>query len=375
MKIGLVCPYNLWKGGGVQECVLAMQHELSRRGHEVKIITPQPRNHSGIVEDHIVLVGNSTSFKSFHTNGIVSAAIDVEAIQDLLEREQFDILHFHEPWLPMLSMQILARSSVPHVATFHAKLPETAMAKTIERVFTPYTKSILKQLDALTAVSNAAAEYVNSLTDRPVNIISNGIDLAKYQKQTVNTPKISPSKKTILYVGRLEKRKGVKYLLKAFSLLAEVDPTVQLIIAGDGEDRQKLEDWVANQDLPRVKFVGFVSDKQKYKLFCQADLFCSPALYGESFGIVLLEAMAMGTVTVAGDNPGYRTVLHDDGEVSLVDPRDTEAFARRLHLLLYDDQMRERWLKWAAKSVQQYDYPKVIDQYEALYIKVKRTAR
>lgn len=367
MRIGLICPYDIWRGGGVQECVLAMQQELSKRGHEVKVITPLPRNYDGVVEDHIIVLGKSAAMRSLATSNEISASIKIDAIKDMLAKEKFDILHFHEPWMPLLSRQILSRSSSINVATFHAKLPETVMAKTVEKVITPYVKSIQKYLDVLSAVSPAAAEYLSIIEpDAQITIIPNGIDLKKYH--VTSNKKQDRGDKTILYIGRLEKRKGVKYLLKAFRELAKTEKNIQLVIAGRGPDMEKLQQWVQTQGVPRVKFLGFVSDAQKIKLLNDADVFCSPALYGESFGIVLLEAMAMGVPTVAGNNSGYSGVLKEQS-ISLIDPKDIHAFAERLRLFMHDQNLRDSWQKWALEHVKQFDYPKVIDQYEDLYKK------
>jgi phosphatidyl-myo-inositol alpha-mannosyltransferase len=364
MKIGLICPYNIAKGGGVQEIVLATKAELVRRGHSVKIITPQPREMEVPDTDDIIFVGTSTDFRSpLHTHVQVSATTGGDKIDEMLHDEQFDILHFHEPWIPVLSRQILQRSQSVNIATFHAKVPETLMSRTVVRVVTPYTKSVIKDLHVLTAVSDAAAEYATSLTDEPITIIPNGIDLTKYRKSD-HTPK---GHKTLLYIGRLERRKGVKYLLQAYSLLAQDNPDVSLIIAGDGPDREKLELLAEDLKLPNVSFLGFISEALKLELLSEADLFCSPAIFGESFGIVLLEAMATGTVCVAGNNSGYAGVMQGLGQVSVVNPRDIEEFARRLELLLYEEDLRDLWQKWAAKYVKQFSYPKIVDRYEELY--------
>lgn len=367
MKIGLVCPYSIAKGGGVQEIVLAMQTELKRRGHEVYIITPRPRDieEDTIVGEHVLFIGTSTDFNSpLHTTVQVSASQNDE-IDQLLAEHKFDILHFHEPWVPVLSRQILIRSQSINVATFHAKLPETVMSRTIAKVVTPYTKPLLKYIHELTAVSDAAAEYVCSLTDVPVAIIPNGIDLEAFKAPV--RPIDKRKKKTIFYVGRLEQRKGVKYLLMAFQLLQQKNPDVSLILAGAGPDREKLEMLTMDLDLKNVTFAGRISDKEKQKYLRTADLFCSPALHGESFGIVLLEAMASGLVTVAGDNPGYSSVMQGLGGLSLVNPKHTAEFARRLDLLLHETDLRKLWRDWAAHEIPQYSYPNVVSQYEEIY--------
>jgi phosphatidylinositol alpha-mannosyltransferase len=368
MKIGLVCPYNIAKGGGVQEIVRAMQQELLRRGHETLIITPEPRDMPEVHrKDSIIFVGGAADFKTaLHTTSQFSMAADTYGITQMLEEENFDILHFHEPWVPMLSRQILSRSQAINVATFHAKLPETLMTRTMARVVTPYTKAVLKQLHVLTAVSEAASEYVRSLTDDPVSIIPNGIDLSVY-KNTPKLPAVDDPTKTILYIGRLERRKGVSCLLQAYKLLEEREPDVRLIIAGDGPDREKLEELADDLDISNITFLGYITEAEKVSLLGQADLFCAPSLFGESFGIVLLEAMATGVVTVAGSNPGYASVLQELGSLSLVNPKDSEEFARRLDVMLHDEGLRKLWQKWAKSYVRQYNYPIIVDQYVEVY--------
>lgn len=362
MKIGLVCPYNLFKGGGVQECVFLLQKELSKRGHEVLILTPQARSNGESLPDFVRELGTATDMKTpLHTTAQVSISLDTRKLDELLAAEQFDLLHFHEPWMPLLARQILGRSDAKNVATFHAKLPDTIMSRALERVVTPYTRSVLKHLDALTAVSDAAADYVRGLTDRHIEIVPNGIDVKRFRSVQAT------QSQTIFYVGRLEKRKGVKYLLRAFAQLRERMPDARLVIAGDGPGREKLEEQSQELGAENVEFLGYISDEEKLKQLAHAGVFCSPALYGESFGIVLLEAMAAGVPIVAGDNPGYASVMQERGMLSLVDPEDTDNFARRLELLLTDSELRQAMLSWADEHVDQYDYSKVVDQYEQLY--------
>jgi phosphatidylinositol alpha-mannosyltransferase len=281
----------------------------------------------------------------------------------MLDEEQFDVIHFHEPWVPMVSRQILTRSKSVNIATSHAKIPDGLTTKALVNVVSSYTKALLKYIDAYSAVSEPAAEYIKGFTDNKIEIVPNGIDLKKYN----HSLKKHTKQKTILYIGRLEKRKGVGYLLEAFKELSKHHQDVQLVIAGDGELRSRFELWVKQHRVPRVKFLGFVSDRRKHTLLNNADLFCSPALYGESFGIVLLEAMAMGLVTVAGNNPGYASVMRGVGKASLFDPRDTKQFSEKLEKFLYNEKQREEWKKWAKQYVQQFDYPKIVDKYERLY--------
>jgi phosphatidylinositol alpha-mannosyltransferase len=204
------------------------------------------------------------------------------------------------------------------------------------------------------------------LADVPVSIIPNGINLKHFRK-SATTVRDSETPKTVLYIGRLEGRKGVRYLLEAFAVLQQREPDVHLVVAGDGPDREKLQREAEELGLKHVTFLGFIDEATKKQLLHSADVFCSPALYGESFGIVLLEAMASGLVTIAGDNPGYESVMQGLGKLSLISPKDTTVFAHRLQLMLFDEDLRGLWRKWAKDYVRQFDYPKVVDQYEAVY--------
>ena len=189
MKIGLVCPYNINKHGGVLEVILALKDGLTNQGHKVKIITPKPRGSQDVeIDGDTILVGSSTDFRSpSHTTAQVSSIGDTDYIDAMLKSEKFDILHFHEPWVPLLSRQLLQRSTSVNIATFHSKVPETIMARTIIKVVNPYMKSVMKYLHVLTAVSDSGAEYAASMTDQPITLIPNGIDLKKY-KNLINAP-------------------------------------------------------------------------------------------------------------------------------------------------------------------------------------------
>ncbi|MDQ5972483.1 MAG: hypothetical protein QG553_642 [Patescibacteria group bacterium] len=375
MKIGIVCPYDIDRGGGVQEHVLAQAAELQKRGHNVTILTPKPRKHKPgkIGNVKVIFIGNSTKVKTpIKTSLELGASLKKDEVDDILASEGFDLLHIHEPEVPFLGAQIVAKASCPIIATFHAIHPETPFARTIETVRIPYSKSIFTKLTELTAVSDAAAIFVRERTGRNVNIIPNGIDLNKYAFKPQTK---APAQKKILYIGRLEKRKGVIYLIKAYAELAKHRSDISLQLVGDGDLKDSLQSYIDDNDIPRVTFMGYVSEAKKLTLLHNASVFCSPALYGESFGIVLLEAMASGTVTIAGDNVGYAGVLNGTGRLSLVNPKHTKEFSRRLDVFLDDVGLRQTWLDWAEQNVKQYDYPKVVDHYEKLYRVIKKGAK
>lgn len=369
MKIGLVCPYDFFRHGAVQKLINLLDSELTERGHDVRIITPRPQGYSGEPPERTIFVGRSTKWNTpIKTTLEIGASFEPNGLEEMLELENFDIINVHEPEVPVLGAQIAARADCPIVATFHATFPETAMGKTIEMFRIPYARSIFKNIAAMTAVSDSAAKFVRDWSGQEITIVPNYIDLELFR----SAKEFKRDKNMILYLGRLEKRKGVKYLLKAFAELATKDDKVKLVIAGDGSDREKLEDWVYTNEVPRVEFLGAVSEKKKIELLKRAWVFCSPAIYGESFGVVLLEAMAAGTPTVAGDNAGYACVMKDTGLLSLVNPKDSSDFARRLEIFLRDESIRDRWLEWAEEYVEQFDSSKVIDMYEKVYKQVVR---
>jgi len=369
MKVGLVCPYNIERNGGVLEVILALKEGLEKRGHTAKIITPIPRKPESEPHPDIIFAGTSVDFRTLtftDTTSQVSSQADTERIDAMLAEEKFDILHFHEPWMPLLSRQLLARSNAVNIGTFHAKVSDAMMSRAILKVVTPYLRSVMKYLHELTAVSQAGAEYVAGLTDQPITIIPNGIDLKKY-KPVKGAKKSSGAGGTILFIGRLERRKGAQYLIQAYSQLVQDNPDTKLVIVGDGPERERLELLVEDLKLANVSFLGHVSEELKIQLLNEADLFCSPALFGESFGIVLLEAMATDTVCVAGNNPGYTEVLQDLGAISIINPEDTLEFTRRLDLMLHQPELRTIWQKWAKSYVKQFNYPDIVARYEAFY--------
>lgn len=369
MRIGITCPYNVFVGSGVGEVVIQLHHGLTKRGHYVKVLSPNMREYDGEIPDWMITLGIGVNTKAFSgTQWQWTVSVNSEEIDEVFEREKFDIMHFHEPWMPFWSQQLVQRSQSVNIATLHAMSWEKMSGKTIKNVITPYTKPMINYFDEFTAVSEPATYYFRTLSDRSVTIIPNGIDVRKFSKRPP-TALSHPSLKTIFYVGRLEDRKGVKYLLRAFNELCTRRDDVQLLIAGAGPDERKLRDYVEELHIPRVTFLGYISDEEKIHQLHRADVFCSAARYGESFGIVLLEAMATDTPIVAGDNVGYVATMQDTGALSLINPLDTIDFARRLELFLFNQDLRKIWKKWAGPYVRQFDYSKVIDQYEDFYVK------
>lgn len=363
MRIGIVCPYNIFKAGGVQQHVMHQVKVLRARGHEVTIITPRPYRITDTAPTGTVFLGASARVKApTATSADVSVVSDVD-VEAFLSKYKFDIVHIHEPLVPFLARQIMQQTNCPIVGTFHAALPGNALGKSLTGSFKAYARAVLPGINAITAVSPAAIGYIEEANSLPISYIPNGVELHEFKPGK----KVRRESDTILFVGRLEKRKGAKYAIKAFELVKADRPDAQLLIVGDGPLRRSLENYVNLHEIRDVHFLGFVSDEEKRLLFQKATVYTSPALYGESFGIVLAEAMALGTPIVANSIEGYAWVLKETGRMSLVDVENIPDYARRLCLMMEDQALREVWQKWAEKYVQQFSYENVVDAYEKIY--------
>ena len=365
MKIAVFTPYNIFKSGGVQEHVNYQVKILRERGHDVTILTPRPRRiNDNEAPDGVIFLGLSTRIKTPNaTSSDVSASIDNEAIDAELSKN-YDIVHVHEPLIPFAARQLLTRAEgrAVRVGTFHAALPGNTLGKSLVSTYKTYARSVLPHVDVITAVSPAAIHYIQSYTDLAINYIANG-----YHSKLYRPNKNKRDLNSILFIGRLEKRKGCRQVINAFIELQKIKPEVHLTIAGDGPLKKSLEKYVNEEVITNVDFLGFISDEKKLDLLSRCGIYTSPALYGESFGIVLIEAMATGTPIVAHKNEGYKWVLKQTGRLSLVDCKDKYAYSERMQLMLEDNSLRELWQDWALNDVEQYDYEKIVDSYERLY--------
>lgn len=374
MKIGIVCPYNMALGGAVQEVVKESYDELERRGHDVVILTPRPSQ--GIPDlpgYNIRYVGKAYDLRAIGTVAQVSIVTSSKEIEKFFAEERPDVLHVHEPWVPLMNSQVLRRATCPVLATFHAKLPDSSVAGMIKTFGRVYTRPGVRNVNVCVAVSEPAAEHISAVLGRPVPIIPNAVNLSAFMPPKKQEP-LMPGKKTILYVGRLETRKGPAHLLSAFKELHAKHPETRLVIGGKGPDMDMLRAQATVDGTGAVEFLGYLEDAEKKRLMQHADLFVAPAVFGESFGIILIEALASGQVLVAGNNPGYCSVMKGFGEVSLVDPLDTAAFTRKLETLLYDEKLRGEYRAWASEYVKQFDYKIITDKYVALYEQLVKDA-
>jgi phosphatidylinositol alpha-mannosyltransferase len=303
---------------------------------------------------------------------------DSAEIADYFKKENFDVVNVHEPWIPWLALQVVRNSHSVYVATFHANLVDTPGGKVwTSNLFTPFGRPFVEKMHLLTATSPASAAALLSMADmkRPLHrmLIKNlrylpcGVELSYFKPVKKRQPLSGADTKTIVYIGRIEKRKGVEHLINAFSELVQQMPDAYLIIAGHGVQAKKLQQRVTYERIPNITFAGYVSDAERLRLLQNADLACFPSTQGEGFGIVLLEAMACGIPLLAGNNLGYVNVMKGHGRVGLVDPVATKDFANRMAVFLTDAVERRLMSEWALKEVKKYDYPKIAAQYEAAY--------
>lgn len=361
MKIAIFNPYNIFLPGGVQDHIRAQAEELRLRGHEVTIITPKPRKHSDIAPEGTIFMGMSARVRAQSSTVDISAATDQNEVDDFYKNHSFDVVHFHEPVVPFVGRQLIAGCPYPTVATLHAALPETGIGRTLGSI-KPYFRSVLQHVDIFTRVSPAAGEYLDDLLDGvEIYDVPNGVNVSTFK------PSKNRDDKTILFVGRLEKRKGPKYLIEAFAELKKNVPDARLLIVGDGPEKVRLQELIEQLAVEDVEMLGYVSHEEKQLLLSKATIACFPAIYGESFGIVLLEAMATGTPIIAGDNPGYSSVMKDRGLLSLVDPKNIDEFTRRMQVLITDKELRELMSSWGLEYVKQFDYKNIVDKYEEIY--------
>ncbi|MDD3647350.1 MAG: glycosyltransferase family 4 protein [Candidatus Dojkabacteria bacterium] len=376
MKIAQICPYNFLRSGGVQSHIEYLSSELRDRGHAVKIIAPGVKGTTSKRND-LILLGSSNELPWADTRIELSIALGKrrKALKEILEKEKFDIIHFHEPWIPVLSMQILAESKSINVATFHAANRKNILIQSFATLVMPIASSVVNLLDGIIAVSDVPTKYIREFSDRKIHIVPNGIDLNNFNRRKRPLGKYLDGKINILFLGRMDRRKGAIYLVKAFRKLKKKVPNTRLILGGAGDELKSIKEYIKRYSIEDVVVLGFVDETLKPRLYATCDFFCSPALYGESLGIVLLEAMATGKPVIGGDNPGYRTVLKGTGSLFLVKPQRTDDFVEKLEILSTNKPLRNVMGEWGVEESRKYSWPKVADGVLDVYEKVLSTKK
>ena len=351
VRIGLVCPYSLTLPGGVQGQVLALARALRASGHPTRVLGPcdGPPPDAGVTP-----LGNSIPTAA---NGSVAPiAPDVScALRTIraLRDEEFDVLHLHEPLAPGPTVTALFLASIPMVGTFHA----AGGSRAYDLLNQPL-RWLRHRLDASFAVSEDAAAMAGGALGGEYEVLFNGVETDRCAAADP-WPTDGP---TVLFVGRHEPRKGLGVLLEA---LQQMSGDVRAWVAGDGPETEELRRRTAGD--PRVEWLGRIDEQEKLARMRGADVFCAPSLRGESFGVVLLEAMAAATPVVAGDIAGYARVARPGSEAVLVPPDDAAALAVALEKVLGEPGLRGELVANGLVRAEEFSMRRLADRYLEAY--------
>ncbi|MBV9121156.1 MAG: glycosyltransferase family 4 protein, partial [Chloroflexi bacterium] len=360
MKIGLVSPYDYAAPGGVREHIGALDATFRQLGHDVIILTPNSRDGREEHHDNVISLGRVTPLRINGSTARITLSMWLtHRVRQILREEQFDVIHIHEPLMPALPLTVLRCSETINIGTFHAHGQSYAsnlgylVGKTIVR-------RRVRKLHGRIAVSSTARRFVENYFPGEYSIIPNGIDLEWWQRPVKPVERFADGRPNILFLGRLENRKGLKYLIRAFEQVRREIPRARLIVAGDGRLRAGFERYVWSHDLEGdVFFTGFIQPDERPRYFATADVYCAPSTGQESFGIVLLEAMACGRPIIASNIDGYREVVTNRREGLLVPVRDSDSLASALVELLASPSRRQELAEEGLRTVQEYSWDKV----------------
>jgi len=362
VKIALVSPYDWSVPGGVNSHCAHLHGQFVQGGHNVRIVAPASKK---IDEPDVVTIGKRpVSLPVSGSVARVSLSLTLGTpVRKLLAEEQFDIVHVHEPFMPVLPIHFLRYSEAVNVGTFHASRDKP-------QFFYNWGKRHLRRwarrLDGKIAVSSAAARFVEQYFPGYYNIIPNGVDIARFSAPRDPIPEYATGKLNILFVGRPEQRKGLRHLIEAFAIVKAKRPDARLIVVGAGRF-DRFRSRVRALRLPDVEFRGYVSYEDLPRYHRTADVFCAPATGFESQGIVLLEAMAAGLPIVASNIEGYAGVLTHGVEGLLVLPGDEQALAEALLALLDDADLRRRMGAEGSRRAQEFGWDRVSQQVLSYY--------
>ena len=369
MKVGFICFHSFVNPGGVKNHILELSQEFEKRGIETRIIVPR-RKFKEKYGKNVIILGTSFPFNIGGTQGDFCMNFNPISIYKVLKREKFDILHFHNFVAPsawqILEIEKELKTSPCNVLTFHANLDGMPLFRSIPYFSKIFVNRLNKNMDGVIGVADLILRMFKGYKGSK-KVIPNGINLNKFNPEVKGFKKFDDGKINILFVGRIEERKGLIYLLDAFRILQEKHDNLRLIIVGDGPLRNDCEQFVKCSDLKDVVFVGQTGEGIP-RYFNSCDIFCSPAIYGESFGIVLLEGMACKKPVCGFSNLGYKELLKGTkGEAFLAEPRDSVQLASILESLVVDEKLRKEMGEWGIETAKKYSWEKIADQVLEFY--------
>jgi len=364
MKILHVCPEGFSCFGGIQTHILNLSEFQKKQGHDVSVLTLKDKGNKRRNGYPSFEIGRPIPI---NVNGSITrinfGLISFPKVKSLLEDKSVapDILHIHNPFAPRLAWQALKYSKAVNIATFHL----FGDFSIIQDLYLKFSTSVFcDKLHGRIAVSDTAGKMVRKYIKDPFTVIPNGVNVEKFE-DAKPLEKYRDGKINILFVGRFNKRKGVEFLVKAFDNVVQKEKNVRLMLVGKG-------DLSILQTGKREKVLTFpnVSDDDLPRYYKTADIFCAPSYFGESFGIILLEAMAAGLPVIAGCNEGYKELLDKTKAGILLDPRDIDYFAEVLLDLINDSEKRKKMREVAQEAVRPYDWENVAKRIEEFYIEI-----
>ena len=361
IRIGMVCPYGWDTPGGVQSHMRDLAEYLIGEGHFVSVLAPISDD-TIESEDYVVNAGKPISIP---VNGSVARVLfgplASSRAKQWIASGDFDLLHLHEPAIPSLSLLACSAAEGPIVGTFHVSTPKKKAIYAIGPILEP----IVEKLTARIAVSELARSTLKDHFETDAVVIPNGIDGQKYANAQVSSEYSGPN--TIGFMGRFEEpRKGLQVLIDSLAIVARFIPDVRYLIAGPGDSEEFMKK-LNPQLRSRITFLGRLSDKQKESFLKSVEIYVAPNTGGESFGIILTEALSAGTAVIASDIPAFKAVL-ENGEVGdLFKNEDSADLAKAIVGLLRDDDRRKKLASNGKLSAQKYDWQVVAEQIESVY--------
>jgi len=349
--------------GGVTEHVAATARVLRARGHDVTVVTSR---FAGAVEPDpwVVRVGRNLLIRYNGAENNMTIGLGLPSqLAEVLRAGRFDVVHVHCPVSPILPLLTLRLARCPVVGTFHSAVMSDLPFQLFGRLLVP----LYRRIDRPLAVSDTARECAERFFPGPIEVLPNGVDRSRFRPGLARLARYDDDTPTILFVGRFDPRKGIPELMAACERLAREGRRFRLVLVGDGALRSTITRLAGGALRGRVHFEGHVGHDHLPRYYASADVFCSPARGGESFGLVLLEAMASGVPVLTTDLPGHRSVITPGVDGIAVPPRDPDALAAALRRLLADASLRATMGARGVERARAFGWERIVDRLEAIY--------
>ena len=343
--------------GGVTEHIFHLANEFENLGHEVSVLTADIEGDLKPDERRVIRMGKSVVIPMNESNARITGWVNLSRLSGVVN--EYDVIHIHgiiAPTLPLLTLKV---STKTNIFTFHP----TFESSDLYQIFKGYLKHYFDKIDGKIAVSVTARDSISKYFPGDYRIIPNGVDKNRFR---AIDKKKNPFE--ILFVGRIEPRKGLQFLINALPDVKRVFPEARLTVAGGGYKEMKLD--IPSEVENSIEFLGFIEPSELPKIFSRASLFVSPAICGESFGIVLLEAMGTETPVIASSIPGYRCVIEDGKNGLLAAPEDSKDIADKVITLFKDENLCKRLVEGGLKTVNKYSWDVVAKDIMDFYYEV-----